>query len=769
MDLTRKNAPSGRANSPNWIDISDLVPEEQKLGRPYLIGNIDHAIATLVVERPEIEKAVNFYNGERDLAEHAFLTDNFGVGTPADITFVPLIRQHIKVLLGILATNPLDYRVTCTDDATVDAIRHEKARAFAREVSALVLPALRARMQELAALGPQGQQAAQAVELAELERLADYYENDWQSEFERAAYNVSQHHIQDKDLRLRFAEIAEDLFVSGGCFYRVINHGPGQEPEYMAVRHQDLFFRKSTRSRFVKSCQRVVHRTRMTVQEVVNRFGHEMSPHDLRKLCGNDQRPNLYSAEIRHGSLIEHMANRWGESAYQGLDPNDSVWVYHVEWIANNRIDAGAVERAVEGPGEARSYRYRQDRYEGIRIGEGGENGIYLQMGKSRWVSRSVAQPWKCALSYNGVLYDDQNGKPYSLVLKTKPLQDRYDILFFHLDNAVARAGGKGVRVHVPSIPIEFGTNTEERILKYLAYLKEGVEIIDEVQEGSGKQGFNNYGVFDLSLDGRSMEGLLQAIKHVELTASNITGVNPPMLGQIAERQGLGTTNVAMQQGALSTKPYFLLLGEVMKASLSDLVNESRVAYSKGKKGSFLLGTGQREHFTVDPKKFSNSDFNIFFSDSGDESRALENLNALANKLVDLQMVDAEIAVDMATMKALGTGKRELKQAIRRAREKGLGGQAQQLAEAQQQLQELNAQLEALTKKNLDQEERRLAAEELRAQADAEYKRGTLANQQQKVGVEADIQQQHIDLERDELIFEGLGNKKEVDNKSAGR
>jgi hypothetical protein len=759
--------PSKRAT--NWIDICDLVPEAQKLKAPYLHGNIDYSINTLVVERDDVKKAHAFYNGERDPEEYAFLTENFGVGNPSDITFVPLIRQHIKVLLGILATNPLDYRTTCSDDGTLKKIQQEYATTFAQEVSSLMLPAIQSRIRAISELGEQGQAAAKNIELSELEQLQEYFENDWISSFEEAAYYVAQHHIQDKDLRLRFVEIAEELLVSGGGFYRVVNHGPGFEPEFKVCAHENLFFKKSRQTRFIKDCQRIVYREKMTVQEIINRFGHELKIEHLRKLAGKDSGGNLFNAQIAHGSLIEHMRHRWGngESDYN-LDPNESYWVYHVEWVANNEITATGenTPNAIEGPHATNKNRYRLDRYEGVRIGEGGEDGIYLACGKSKYVSRSVAKPWHCTLSYNGMLYDDKTGKPYSLVLKTKSLQDRYDILHFHLDNAVSRAGGKGVRVNVQAIPVSFGVDIEERIMRYLAYLKEGVEIIDLSQEGAGqgqgKDNFAHYGTYDLSLEGSSIKGLIDAIAKTEQTATSVTGVNPPMLGQVGGRDGLGTTNIAMQQGALSTKPYFLLIGEIMRACLTDLVNESRISYSKGKKGALLLGNGQRQIFTVEPGTFCNADHNVFFSDTGDEQRQLEQVQQLAIKFADAQLVDAEIAVDMITMKSLGAGKRELKRAIRKAKTSGANSAAEQLQQAQQQLQEMEGQLKALQNRQLENESKELEIKSLAANAEAAYKRSLTSQGSQRLLQEDKHHETEMDLERDEIIFDMSGNNKEV-------
>jgi hypothetical protein len=49
-----------------------------------------------------------------------------------------------------------------------------------------------------------------------------------------------------------------------------------------------------------------------------------------------------------------------------------------------------------------------------------------------------------CTLTVNGMFYSDRNGDPYSLVLKTANLQDKFDVLNFYRDNLIAESGTVG-------------------------------------------------------------------------------------------------------------------------------------------------------------------------------------------------------------------------------------------------------------------------------------------------------------------------------------
>lgn len=100
---------------------------------------------------------------------------------------------------------------------------------------------------------------------------------------------------------------------------------------------------------------------------------------------------------------------------------NDNVFpVYECEWIE-----------------------YEDDkltRHEGVKIGD----EIYITRGESENVTRSISNPKDCTLSINGLFFSDKNGNPFSIVLNTMDLQDRYDLTIYYRDSLIASAGSLG-------------------------------------------------------------------------------------------------------------------------------------------------------------------------------------------------------------------------------------------------------------------------------------------------------------------------------------
>ncbi len=101
---------------------SELLTEKQKEDEDYLIDCIDSAISELVYDKDDLKKAYNYYNGERDKDQFRHLEENFNIGTPTSIEFIPLVRRHIDVLIGEHLQNKLKPKITCKDKKTLNNI-----------------------------------------------------------------------------------------------------------------------------------------------------------------------------------------------------------------------------------------------------------------------------------------------------------------------------------------------------------------------------------------------------------------------------------------------------------------------------------------------------------------------------------------------------------------------------------------------------------------------------------------------------------------------
>jgi hypothetical protein len=110
--------------------IKQKLTKEQEI-----IDNINRAINELVYEKTQLIKAYHYYHGKRDPEQFRHLEENYGIGTPTSVEFVPLVRKHVDVLIGEYLSTPLLPRISCKDKSTLSNIHRDKQLAVNNEIA----------------------------------------------------------------------------------------------------------------------------------------------------------------------------------------------------------------------------------------------------------------------------------------------------------------------------------------------------------------------------------------------------------------------------------------------------------------------------------------------------------------------------------------------------------------------------------------------------------------------------------------------------------
>jgi hypothetical protein len=69
-----------------------------------------------------------------DANQYKYLEENFGLGNPTSIEFIPLIRKHIDALVGEYLGTPILPKVQCKDSETISNIEREKQLKITSEM-----------------------------------------------------------------------------------------------------------------------------------------------------------------------------------------------------------------------------------------------------------------------------------------------------------------------------------------------------------------------------------------------------------------------------------------------------------------------------------------------------------------------------------------------------------------------------------------------------------------------------------------------------------
>jgi len=738
-----------------------LYSEKEKDTDDYLVSCIDLAIAELIKEKDHLRKAYNYYNGLRDAQQFRHLEENFGIGVATSIEFIPLIRRHVDALVGQYLQNKIKPKVTCKDKPTLNKIERQKQLAiYEGEVNRL-----KTQFETnftFAYATPEDQQTQQVpVDIAvenELSKLKDEISRNFVSEFEIAAQNVLLHLIQSKsvDIYNKLKTILLDILIAGQCYYKITTIHKGETPQIEVLNPFDVFHDRTTLSPYIKKAPRIVSRRWMYKDQILNRYGHFFQKDDIDRLMdGMPEGPNsslMYIVNDSRGLVADTSVAIDPFSVYNNDYKNEQYYnklnlvpVYEVEWLTVNKNDYKTEDGKTI---------YRVDRYKGTRIGQ----DIYVDMGKDEDVIRSVENPYECFNSINGTYYSDRNGKPYSLVLATAGLQDKYDILHFHRDNLIANSGSKGDWVDVSNLPTFLGQTPEERLLKFMAYKKQGLAPINTAQEGRGANHNTVFSGFDNTVPGQAIQAIQLVIQQTEDTCSAITGVFRELLGGIEQTDAVSNVAVGVRQSAIITKQYYQVMDSITTELLIDAINACKESYRDGMVGSLILGDKMQKIFSISPEHFCFTDYDVHIADSGDMVKDMQKIEQITMELIKGGQVDMDIILEGISAESMTEMKEDVLNAIKKkqAENNQIQMLTQQLKQAQQAAKQLQSQMQAIQSQNDKLKAQGLQVEEQAINDDFTVR--TQQNQNTKDYNDKKIQldEQRIELEKLEVI---QGNK----------
>lgn len=694
------------------MSIYRNVNNYKKGSNDYLMDCADFIIGDLVHEKEALFKAYDYYNGIRDVFQFESLEQNNGIGNPTSVDFVPLIRKHIDAIVGEYLTTKIRPKISCKDDKTLTNIyRDKQVEVLKRKHDYLKQFLENSVVDAISRKTQQDQKTQDPVIDKALKNIEDAVNRDFVSNYEIAGQNIVEYILQSRkmDFKNKLQQMLLDLLIAGQAYYKVVESDAGTNFKIEVYNPLNVFVDKDPKSRYMKDGYKSVVRKYMSVEEILITYGKYLSQTDIDNLSSQVRN----DSNNRHFRLLTNQAARCGSASnvnpgmwhntgvyvdgseddyifHEGYNKWDLIPVYEVEWI-----DFVKQKDKVVG-----------NRYEVVRIG----TDVYVLKGEDKNAVRDIDEPNQMRLSINGMYYGTTN-QPYSLMLATTFLQDKFDLLYYFKDNLIALSGTKGANVDIAHLPEVLGNSFEERLAKYMAYRKTGLALFDSSQEGEMMNTIFNG--FDDSINVNSIQAIDLAIQRVEETASSITGVFRERLGGIEARDAVANVEVGMQQSYVITKQYYQAMDTLVQEILTDALNKAKSVYKKGMTGQLVLGD-YKEIFTLLPEYYSFTDFDVHLADSTEIMKEQELLKQLAMELTKGGMADPIIMVIVASSKSLTEMKDSIMKAVEQKQIENNQVQqlSQQLQQAQQNLQEMQKQLEQSTKKIAQFNEKKLAIEQ---------------------------------------------------------
>lgn len=754
----------------------------------------------------EMQTYYDLYNSIYNEKDLKYVTNPFKQkdGFPATAQDFNIIKPYIDQLLGEETKRSFNFNVCRTGDIAESEIQEKTKQMIIDYIQASIMskmdPESAAKYQE----------ALQNGDIMPPESISKYIEKDYKDIAEITAYHALEYLKRNLNLTNEFYKGFKDALIGGEEIYYVgIRNG---EPFVERVNPEYFDFEHSADIEFIHDASWCCRKMIMSATQIYDTFYDKMSEKQLNELLDMIEHKPGAGANYnigKNGIDYNHWEFKKLDTPYSNPFDTDQITVYHCCWksfkkigfvtIANletGEIEEFQVDETYKETGSEIEVEWKWiiEVWEGYRIGD----DLYIGIQPIEYQHVSADNPNSQRLPYTGVIYNNTNSKPRSLVSLMKPLQYMYIVVWYRLELAMSRDKGKVALIDVTQIPKSMGIDVN-KWMHYLSAL--GVAFINPTEEGwdiPGRAGgrtaqFNQFQSWDLSM-ANIIDQYVNLMAKIEDMVARLTGITPQRQGSIAASELVGNVNQAVTQSYHITEPWFWNHNQAKKEVLTMLLNTAKYAWKDNKTClNYILDDATRAFITLSDD-FFYSDMDIFVEDSTKNRQnidllkqllqpamqngatlldvaeiiTLDNVNMIKNKLEDIEQKR------MQQMQQQQQAEQEAQQRMleeqNRVKEEEL-----MLKEAEMELEKYKIDTDAQTKitvaqlnaykglQDLDQDDNGIpdvlelgkqAIEQLKVDSDIAAKQFDAQNKNKELQLKKQTEDNKIKLERDKMNHE---------------
>jgi len=579
--------------------------------------------------KQEMTTWYGLYNSEYNEDDLKYVTNPFKVedGFPAKLQNFNIIRPKIDLLIGEESKRPFDIRVIQTNPDVVTQLQDKKKELLMQYISNVV--------------GLQQDQNGEPITPKEIEKYLKY---SYKTVAEETAYHALNYLKEKLNLNNEFLKGWRDGLIASEEIYFVSTING--EPFLERVNPINCDYDKDPDIEFIEDGDWFVRYMQMSPATIYDRFFDLMDEKDLDRMLeyAGEGRASTSTLGSSMADKVEFRDMTTKKYIYSGDTDFNLVEVYHGVWRSYKKI--GFLTSVDEGSGQEQTTIVSEDYkplptddiewdwipevWEGYKVGD----DIYLGIGPVEYQHTSINNVSSRKLPYCGIIYNNINSLPKSLVALMKPLQYMYIILWYRLELAIARDKGKIINMDITQIPKGLGIDVNQW-MHYLSAL--GVNFINPYDEGwdiPGREGgkpaaYNQITDIDLSMM-NVMAGYIELMAKIEDMIGEISGVSKQRQGSISKTELVGNVERAVIQSSHITEPLFWYHNQVKRNALTMLINVAKHAWREKPNMSihYILNDAERVFLNVEDD-FLYSDLDVFLSDSTKQNMDIESIKTL--------------------------------------------------------------------------------------------------------------------------------------------
>ena len=543
-----------------------------------------------------------------------------------------IIRPKIELLKGEEMKRPFNFRVRATNGEVVSQRQDEKRKAILQH------------MQETMTPTEEGVQP--------LDEIQKYFASEYIHPREVTANQIMEYGVQAEELEKKFNAGWEHALISSEEVYYVGTHN--NEPKVRVVNPLNFDYDKTIELRSIEDAQWAKEERWLSMGEVIDLYSEYLTQEEVDRLDKGEvgypmnkmsYYPGFaYQMSEMEGNLVNQNADQ--NQSYNGNRTGSHVYVANVCWKSLRKIGffsyidprTGQKEETLvdeqfkitpelkEAGAELR-WQWINEVWEGTRIGQ----DIYCNIRPISNQFRDLNNPGDTKLPYIGYVYNSVNSMSTSMVDLVKPHQYTYMIVWWRLEQELAKAKGKKLVMDYAKFPKSMGFSMDEWMYHFE---NTGIVWINSMEEGrkgdpdSANPG-NTMSEIDMALS-QVVGQYLEVLREIEGQVDRITGVSRQRESDIKTSETVGGVERAIQQSTHITEPWFYYHNAVKQKVLNAYIYNFRQTSNENKKLQYIVNDIEASIIEIDGTEFDDTNYNVFVSDSIKDHAIKQKLEGLA-------------------------------------------------------------------------------------------------------------------------------------------
>lgn len=582
----------------------------------------------------------DLYNGIINVEEFNYVCKPFGdqeVGQlPARLVNRDIVSGKIKAVESMEITEPFDFSVIAVNPEATTRKEKEKFDRIKQYVEDIIMQPITLQIQQQYEGQLKGrklteeenqqmqQEMQQQIDANTPPEVEKYMAREHQDPAEMLAVHLL-NYISFKEDFKRKANIGwKHACLSAHEIYYV-NHDADLQPTLQVVNPINIIYESDENVDFIEDLDWFAVEYHLTTNQIIKMFGDEITEDEIDKLyeeSSNFTFNNVVDKDSQNFHQVLHITfvslRKVGFLMYIDENGEQQETIIPEDYKMNTNGGDVNIE-----------WKWIPEVHEVFKIND----DIYKRMGAVLGQIIDVDNLYNHKLPYYGVVYDNLNSEPTSLMDRMKHYQYYYNIIMYRIEQLLASDKGKILMMNINAIPRSAGIDLN-KFLYYAEALKIGFyNPNEEGNRGDQSSASNIAKEVDMSL-ASDIQKYIGLAEYIERRCGESVGINKNIEGQTPHNEAVGNAQMNFNQAAGILQTYYDLHNIVKRNLLTGLLEKTKVLYSlnpQQRKLQYILDDMTLSIFEVDEDLLDNSVYGIFVTNNAASKIAKQAVQQLAH------------------------------------------------------------------------------------------------------------------------------------------